>query len=144
MVLIYLYSVWVEQPSDIIYDKCSLIVLEDRRWKYSPPQTPPPTHLPSEARDVNMCEYFHPWNLTRPVFVRFSFLCWTLLTLFFTCPCFCKRSYLFHYFCRQKKNLNYLILIVFFYLNRTILRFLSPHPAPPLLLPHHHPLSVLI
>lgn len=58
VVLIYLYSVWVEQPSDIIYDKCSLIVFEDRRWKYSPhPQTPPPTHLPSEARDVIMCEY---------------------------------------------------------------------------------------
>lgn len=76
MVLIYLYSVWVEQPSDIIYDKCSLIVLRTGGENIAPPQTPPPTHLPSEARDVNMCEYFHPWNLTRPVFceVLFSML----------------------------------------------------------------------
>lgn len=77
VVLIYLYSVWVEQPSDIIYDKCSLIVLRTGGENKDPPR-PPTAHPPSEAHDVNMCEYFHPWNLTRAVFVRFSFLCWTL------------------------------------------------------------------
>lgn len=38
VVLIYLYSVRVEQPSDIIYDKCSLIVVRTGGGIQSPPQ----------------------------------------------------------------------------------------------------------
>lgn len=57
VVLIYLYSVRVEQPSDIIYDKCSLIVSRTGGENKAPQD--PPTHPPSEAHDV-MCEYFHP------------------------------------------------------------------------------------
>lgn len=46
VVLMYLYSVRVEQPSDIIYDKCSLIVSRTGGENKAPPQTHPPTHLP--------------------------------------------------------------------------------------------------
>lgn len=65
VVLIYLYSVRVEQPSAIIYDKRSLIVLrtggENKAPRTrDPPNTHPPSLPPSKAHDVNMCEYFHP------------------------------------------------------------------------------------
>lgn len=64
VVLIYLYSVRVEQPSDIIYDKCRLIVLRTAGGIQSPPtEAPPPFPRPSVAlssHDVNPREYFHP------------------------------------------------------------------------------------
>lgn len=45
------------------------------------------------------------------------------VTLFCMCLCFCKNHIYFTIFVDKK---NYLILIVFFYLNRTIIQFISP------------------
>lgn len=45
------------------------------------------------------------------------------VTLFCMCLCFCKNHIYFTIFVDKK---NYFILIVFFYLNRTIIQFISP------------------
>lgn len=98
-----------------------------------PPPSPPPVAL---VLVMQTCyEYRRLWHLTRAVFCEVLFSVLNTVTLFCICPCFVKDHIYFTIFVDK----NYLILIVFFYLNKTIIQLISPP------LPHtSHTLSVLI
>lgn len=140
MSIIYLYSVWVEQQPDMFQHFITIMWMlwgpevglnvHDGPLPPPPPPSPPPVAL---VLVMQTCyKYRRLWHLTRAVFfVRFYFLCWTLLPCSVYVLVFVKDHIYFTIFVDK----NYLILIVFFYLNETIIPFISP-------LPPHFPHSV--
>lgn len=133
MFIIYLFSVWVEQQPDMFQHLITImwmlwgaeVGLKVHYVPLPPLPSPPPVAL---VLVMQTCyEYRRLWHLTRAVFCEVLFSVLNTVTLFCTCPCFVKDHIYFTIFVDK----NYLILIVFFYLNKTIIQLISP-PSPTL------------
>lgn len=94
----------------------------------SPPSLPPVALVLMMRTCLNIVTC-NTWLVLFFFFCEVLFSMLNTVTLFCMCLCFCKNHIYFTIFVDKKKK-TYLILIVFFYLNRTIIRFIYPAPSP--------------